>query len=210
MHQTIFFDLDGTLTDPTDGITRSIRYALGRLGFGSPGEADLTWCIGPPLLGSFVELVGEAMADDALTLYRERFSEIGWQENVPYPGIHEVLADLKAAGRDLYVATSKPWVFAERIVDHFELAPYFTTVFGSELDGTRGDKDSLLRHALAATAGGRPATMVGDRKYDIEGGQQNGMHTIGVTYGFGGREELNKAGADVIVDNLAALASELA
>ena len=141
----IYFDLDGTLTDPKPGITRSIQYALQKLDHPTiPTEDELTWCIGPPLRASFVRLLGgEDYADRAVSLYRERFSDIGLFENAVYDGISEVLTTLSQSGQRLFVATSKPHVFATRIVEHFGLRHHFEHVFGSELDGTRVDKSDL-------------------------------------------------------------------
>lgn len=194
---TIFFDLDGTLTDPKIGITGSIQYALAKLDIPVPTQDELTWCIGPPLRASFVALLGgEERADRGVELYRERFGTIGLFENTLYNGIVPVLAALHGSGRTLYVATSKPHVFADRIIDHFELRKYFTRVFGSELDGTRVDKSDLLRYALDET-GTDPARaiMIGDRKHDVIGAANNGMSAIGAIYGYGGRHELTEAGA---------------
>ena len=146
---TIYFDLDGTLTDPKPGITRSIQYALQRLDHPTiPTEDELTWCIGPPLRTSFVRLLGDHSADRAVALYRERFSDIGLYENRVYDGIGEVLTTLRASGHRLFVATSKAHVFADRIIDHFGLRHHFEHVFGAELDGTRADKSHLLEYAL--------------------------------------------------------------
>lgn len=194
---TIFFDLDGTLTDPKIGITGSIQYALAKLDIPVPTQDELTWCIGPPLRASFVALLGgEQDADRGVELYRERFGTIGLFENTLYDGIVPVLAALHGSGRTIYVATSKPHVFADRIIDHFELRKYFTRVFGSELDGTRVDKSDLLRYALDET-GTDPARaiMIGDRKHDVIGAANNGMSAIGAIYGYGGRHELTEAGA---------------
>ena len=194
---TIYFDLDGTLTDPKIGITRSIRYALTELGLEAPSEDELTWCIGPPLRASLKRLVGtDELADLALSLYRKRFSGIGLYENGVYPQIEAVLATLRQSGHRLFVATSKPAVYARRIVEHFNLARHFETVFGSELDGTRVHKDELLAYAIEI-AGTDPArsTMIGDRSHDIVGAKKNGMNAIGVTYGYGSPEELIDAGA---------------
>lgn len=195
----IFFDLDGTLTDPKPGITRSIQYALGKLDRVVPSEDDLTWCIGPPLRASFVTLLGgEELADSAVLLYRERFADIGLYENAVYPGIAAMLSALRAVPLRLFVATSKPVVFAERIIDHFGLRTYFERVFGSELDGTRADKGELLGFALAET-GVDPAraVMIGDRKHDVIGARRREMNrSIGVIYGYGSRAELLEAGAD--------------
>jgi phosphoglycolate phosphatase len=193
----IYFDLDGTLTDPKPGITRSIQYALGKLGCAVPPEDELTWCIGPPLRASLKKLVGtEDLADTALSLYRERFADIGLFENEVYPGIEHSLSVLAKSGRRLFVATSKPGVYAERIIDHFELRGYFERIFGSELDGRRADKTELLRHALE-TVGVAPsqAMMIGDRSHDMVGARNNGMIAVGVLYGYGSEQELVAAGA---------------
>jgi phosphoglycolate phosphatase len=193
----IYFDLDGTLTDPKPGITRSIQYALGKLDRAVPTEDELTWCIGPPLHASLKTLLGsEDMADAALLLYRERFGDIGLFENEIYPGIEDTLSVLAESGRRMFVATSKPGVYAERIIDHFKLRDYFERVFGSELDGRRSDKTDLLGYALR-TMGVDPsqAIMIGDRKYDMIGARNNGMTAVGVLYGYGTEEELLAGGA---------------
>jgi phosphoglycolate phosphatase len=195
---TIFFDLDGTLTDPKVGITRSIQYALQRLDHPTIPTADeLTWCIGPPLRTSFVQLLGgEHAADRAVALYRERFSDIGLYENGVYDGIDEVLTSLGASGHRLFVATSKAHVFADRIIDHFGLRRHFEGVFGAELDGTRVDKSDLLGYALKqASADPARTLMIGDRSHDMIGAKNNGINGIGVLYGYGSRDELLQAGA---------------
>jgi phosphoglycolate phosphatase len=193
----IFFDLDGTLTDPRPGITGSIQYALRKLDRPVPSQDELTWCIGPPLRASFAKLLGaETSADLAVSYYRERFSDIGLYENGVYDGIGDVLTELGQSGRRLFVATSKPHVFAERIIDHFGLRHHFERVFGSELDGTRGDKSHLLEYALHETAvDPSRATMIGDRSHDMVGARNNGMKAVGVLYGYGSRDELLQAGA---------------
>ncbi|WP_028346914.1 HAD family hydrolase [Bradyrhizobium murdochi] len=195
--EAIYFDLDGTLTDPKPGITRSIQYALQRLDHPTiPTEDELTWCIGPPLRSSFVKLLGDHSADRAVTLYRERFSDIGLYENGVYDGIDEVLTALRASGHRLFVATSKAHVFAERIIDHFGLRKHFERVFGAELDGTRADKSHLLEYALKEVAVDPSKTlMIGDRSHDMLGAKNNGMKGIGVLYGYGSRAELIEAGA---------------
>jgi phosphoglycolate phosphatase len=204
----IYFDLDGTLTDPFEGISKSIAYALQRLGEPEPDHVVLRSCIGPPLLASFETLVGEDRAHDALTFYRERFGDVGWQENVPYPGIREVLQTLRDAGRLMYVATSKPGIFAEKILAHFEMEQYFSGVFGSELDGRRTNKIELLEHALSVNAS-KDAVMIGDREHDVIGALRNNMHIIAVTYGYGTEEELRNAGAEQIASSPADLGALL-
>ncbi|MES1149858.1 MAG: HAD family hydrolase [Bradyrhizobium guangdongense] len=215
MH-TIYFDLDGTLTDPKPGITRSIQYALKKLDQPVPTEDELTWCIGPPLRASFVRLLGgDHSADHAVSFYRERFSDVGLYENGVYDGIGDVLTKLCTSGHRLFVATSKPHVFAERIIDHFGLRRYFVRVFGSELDGTRVDKGDLLAYALdEEKVDPRSAVMIGDRSHDVVGARKNGMTAIGVLYGYGSEVELRDAGAHHIcaahpelLDRCAALAA---
>ena len=197
----IFFDLDGTLTDPKVGITRCIQHALEALAVTPPDADDLTWCIGPPLLESFKSMLGDnASATAALQHYRERFSEVGMYENRLYDGIPEALRLLSGRGISLFVATSKPQVYAERIVEHFGLDTWFEGVFGPTLQGDRARKTELLRWALQQT-GCRAGTavMVGDRGHDMAGATDNGMRAAGVLYGYGSREELLAAGAQVLV-----------
>ena len=194
---TVYFDLDGTLTDPKPGITRSIQYALRKLDHPVPSEDELTWCIGPPLRASLKKLLGtDELAEAGLLLYRERFGDIGLFENEIYSGIEDTLSVLAKSGRRLFVATSKAVVYAERIVDHFKLRGYFERVFGSELDGTRADKTELLSYALQTT-GVDPARaiMIGDRSFDMIGARNNGMTAVGVLYGYGTKEELLAGGA---------------
>ncbi|WP_407148054.1 HAD family hydrolase [Bradyrhizobium sp. ORS 86] len=193
----IFFDLDGTLTDPKPGITGSIQYALRKLGRPVPSQDELTWCIGPPLRASFATLLGgEERADQAVALYRERFGDVGLFENAVYPDIAQVLARLRQGPRRMFVATSKPHVFATRIIAHFGLSGYFDHVFGSEFDGTRVNKVDLLAYALEQTgADPAQAVMIGDRSHDVIGAKRNGIRAVGVTYGYGTAEELIEAGA---------------
>jgi len=195
----IFFDLDGTLTDPKVGITKSIQHALKSLNQTVLTSDELTWCIGPPLLASLSELVGDDMAPRALDLYRERFADCGLYENEVYSGVHAMLEKFQLAGHPLYVASSKPQVFVEKILQHFSLRNYFSDVFGSCLDGTRSDKIELLGYALSS-AGAAPteSVMVGDRQYDAVGAFANDMQFIGVLYGYGSEEELRAAGATTL------------
>ncbi|WP_263143697.1 HAD family hydrolase [Pseudomonas sp. RIT-PI-AD] len=192
-YQTLLFDLDGTLTDPRLGITRSIQFALGRLGIDEPDLAKLEHFIGPPLLQAFMHTYGfdEAKAWEAVGYYRERFKVTGLYENSVYAGVNELLEALSAQGRTLYIATSKPWVFAREIARHFDFARHFKVIYGSELDGARADKRELIAHLLAEEALDPTQTlMIGDRKHDLIGARHNGLHAAGVGYGFGSREEL--------------------
>jgi len=201
----LFFDLDGTLTDPKLGITNCIIHAMRVLDVNPPSADELEWCIGPPLHDSFVQLVGESRAADAVTHYRERFADVGLFENKPYPGIAETLENY-AASRPLYVASSKPRVFVERILERFGLDHFFHTAFGSELDGTRVDKGELLSYALQASGEvGPQCIMVGDRKHDAIGAASQGMGMVGVLYGYGSKSELTDAG----VQHLASTPAEL-
>ncbi|PZP24468.1 HAD family hydrolase [Pseudomonas kuykendallii] len=194
MHQsTVLFDLDGTLTDPRVGITRSIQHALAQLGIDEPDLAKLEPFIGPPLLQAFMQYYGfdEARAWEAVGHYRERFKITGLYENRVFEGVPEMLDALNAQGRTLYIATSKPAVFARKIARHFSFDRHFKVIYGSELDGTRTDKVELIRHLLAEE-GLDPADclMVGDRKHDLIGAHRNGLQAVGIGYGFGSHAEL--------------------
>ena len=200
--KAILFDLDGTLTDPREGITRSIAYALERMGVAPPPLADLTFAIGPPLRASLATLLGEdrrETVEQALAHYRERFADVGLFENAPYDGIAETLAELSRRGATLYVATSKPRVYAERIVRHFALDAHFVAVHGCELDGTREDKRDLIAHLMPfhRIDPGR-ATMVGDRGVDMAAARHHGLRAVGALWGYGTREELLQGGAQAL------------
>lgn len=202
--KNILFDLDGTLTDPKEGITRSIQHALKKLDQPVPDADNLLWCIGPPLLQSFESLIDPNephLAHKALILYRERFNRVGKFENNVYPDIIELLEQLKLEGYTLFVATSKPAVFARQIVAHFNLSPFFDKVFGSRLSGELGEKNELIQHILDQKQLRTDQTvMVGDRKYDIIGAKACQVATIGVTYGYGSVDEIHTAGADTVAD----------
>lgn len=209
--RTLLFDLDGTLTDNYAGIAASIRHALACLGVPAPADAALRTCVGPPLRESFARLLGDAdgaLVERAIAHYRERFAEIGWQENVVYPGIAAALAALAAGGARMYVCTGKPEVFARRIVDHFGFTPHFRGVYGADFAGKYDDKAALMGH-LVAVEGLAPAAcmMIGDRHHDVRAARANGVGAVGVLWGYGSREEL--ADADALVsapDELTALA----
>jgi phosphoglycolate phosphatase len=195
----LLFDLDGTLTDPKAGILLSLQHALRELGEDVPPIDELHWCIGPPLKDAFTTMFGpdrqECIAA-GVRHFRERFGDVGLFENEVYPGIPEALASLVQQGHQLHIATSKPEVFARRILDHFNLADPFTSINGSELDGTRSDKGDLIAHILREQAiTPDQAIMIGDRKHDILGALRNQVTGIGVLWGYGSREELEEAGA---------------
>ena len=196
----IFIDLDGTLIDPKEGITRSIQHALRELGADVPSMNDLTWCIGPPLWESLPTLLGpHGDVQAAIDLYRERFTDVGLYEADVYDGIGEMLMDLRETGLPLYVATSKPHSYAQTIIEHFGISHYVDGLFGSELDGTRADKTSLLAHALAETgADPRASVMIGDRRHDVLGAQNNDIPSLGVLWGYGEPDELRLAEADAL------------
>ncbi len=198
MPSHIYFDLDGTLTDPYEGITRCILYALDELGFPHPDDDYLYSCIGPPLWDTFPEMVGEELTKKAVDLYRERFVDIGWKENKPYEGIHEALESVASAGHALFVATAKPHMHAARIVEHFGMGDYIHNVYGSELDGTRATKTDLLRFAVEKNPGKTKRTMIGDRRHDLAGAIANEIEPVGVSWGYGSVEELGTAGATAI------------
>ena len=202
----LFLDLDGTLTDSRPGILASMRHALAAIGVESPGDEALSRFIGPPTHDAFRELLGSNDVDlNARTIehYRQRYSTLGLFESSVYPGVVQGLSALRAAEIPLFVVTSKPQVFAHTILDHFELREYFEHVYGSELNGERSKKGELIAHVLK-TEGLEPARswMIGDRLHDINGAKQNGLRSAGVLWGYGSREELTAAGADVLFETM--------
>jgi phosphoglycolate phosphatase len=201
----ILFDLDGTLTDAQEGIGRCIRHAVQSVGGVVPPDVDLTKYIGPPLRGSLSELLGDPgqeCVDEALRRYRERFEEKGMYENRVYPGIVELLQSVGAMHWRAYVVTSKPRLYAERIVRHFRMDSFFAQIYGSHMDGKLARKEDLIRHVLREESIPQVrAIVVGDRDEDIHGARANGVDSIGVTYGYGGRQELASAGATRICDD---------
>lgn len=195
----ILFDLDGTLTDPMVGITRAVQYALKSYGIHEPDLKALCPFIGPPLKESFMKFYDfpEDKAQEAIGRYREYFADIGIFENQVYDGIEEMLKKLKAKGRTLLVATSKPEEFAVRILEHFHLDGYFDYVCGASMDEKRVKKGEVIAYALE-TAGMKDVSksvMVGDREHDVIGAGENNMDCVGVLFGYGSRKELETAGA---------------
>lgn len=202
MYNIILFDLDGTLTDPKPGITKSVQYALAKLGIDEPNLDNLVPFIGPPLLKSFKEFyhLDDEQATLALQYYRERFATVGLYENAVFPGIKDMLAQLKKQGKTLFVATSKPTVFSIKIIEHFGLQDYFQAVIGSNLDGTRVEKGEVIEFALSelGEADLTKVIMVGDRKHDVIGAKNNGIDVVAVAYGYGSLAELNGANPNYI------------
>jgi phosphoglycolate phosphatase len=194
--RAVLFDLDGTLTDPGEGITRSVEYALGAYGIEVEDRRELYPFIGPPLSDSFSRFYGfsEEEALRAVEKYREYYRDRGIFENRVYEGIPALLDALQKRGLSLLLATSKPEEFAKRILDRFDLSPYFTAVFGATMDGSRVEKEDVLRYALEKSAlSPEECLMVGDRCFDVEGARRVGMPAIAVTWGYGSREELAAA-----------------
>jgi phosphoglycolate phosphatase len=197
---TIFFDLDGTLIDPKEGITSCVQHALSELGAEVPHAEELTWMIGPPLGHSFMHLLqDEELALQALEIYREKYADEGMYEADIFDGVGEMFDQLHLVDARLYIATSKPTVFAQEIIEHFGLHAHVEQLFGSELDGTNSDKTQLLQHALNET-GVDPtqSIMVGDREFDIFGAKNNDIPSIGAMWGFGDAEELRRAEPDML------------
>lgn len=208
----LLFDLDGTLTDNYLGIARSIAYALERLDAEIPGDATLRRCVGPPLRESFRWLLGTddaGLVERAIGLYRERFADVGWRENIVYDGMPDAFAALAAGAAQMFVCTSKPEIYARRIVTLFGFSEHLDGVYGVDLAGRLDDKVKLLAH-LVATENLDPARaiMIGDRSHDIRAARMNGTRSAGVLWGYGSRKEL--AAADAIATVPAELPQVLA
>ena len=210
----VLFDLDGTLTDPKMGITKSVAFALNHFGITVENLDDLCCFIGPPLKESFQTFyhMDDAQADEAVARYREYFTRQGIYENAIFDGVDDMLASLVEQGKQVILATSKPAVYAQAILEHFNIAPYFRFVSGSELDGSRVKKAEVIAYALAqcGIVDLTQVVMVGDREHDIIGAKAIGVASIGVTYGYGSYEELQAVGAECIVATVAELGKILA
>lgn len=202
MYKYILFDLDGTLTNPEEGITKCVQYALSKFGIDAP-LSSLRCYIGPPLHWSFNEFHGidPDKAKTAVAYYRERYTDIGIFENELIHGFEDTLRILKENGHILAVSTSKPTVFAKRILEKYKVIQYFDEVVGSEMDGSRTEKNEVIEYTLKCLGitGNDSVIMVGDRKFDVEGAAEFGIPTIGVTFGFAEEGELEEAGAKYIV-----------
>ena len=204
----VFLDLDGTLTDSAPGILNSISYALEKMHL-PPFEANASWMIGPPVWSTFEKLgVEKAKLDQAVALYRERYADVGWSENSLYDGVLEQLSILKDQGYKLCIATSKPHSYAKKITAYFGISDFMAHEFGSELDGTRSDKTSLLAHGLGLVgAFAENSLMIGDRNYDVIGAKNNNIKVVGASYGYGGNTELIEAGADALISDVSELSA---
>lgn len=205
MYSTVLFDLDGTVIDSGEGVTRCVQHALNYFGFREQLRESLNRFIGPPLHLSFEEFYGMSPeeAQKAVAVYRERYSTVGVFENTLYDGVEELIKVLHSRGIAVVLATSKPLVFAEKILDYFNLKRYFSHIIGSNLDGTLTDKAEVVAFALekSGVTDKASALMVGDRKFDIIGAKTNGIASAGALYGYGSREELEESGADFIIEN---------
>ncbi len=203
MKKSILFDLDGTLTDSGEGIMNCAAYALEQLGIPLPPREAMRVFVGPPLHETFVKFgVPRHLAEEAVRLYRVRYLPKGMlDENQPYPGIPELLAALQAQGHKLYVATSKPEPMAVKILEHFDLAKYFTRICGASMDASRTAKDLVIAYLLAETGEAGNMVMVGDTEFDILGAKAHGIPGIGVSWGYGLVENMEKAGAAAIAQD---------
>ncbi|WP_429948881.1 HAD family hydrolase [Enterococcus sp. AZ101] len=203
-YKTILFDLDGTITDSGEGIMHSVVYALKKMKVKIPDQKELYSFIGPPLTDSFKRLYhfDDLKASLAVEYYRDYYQKQGIYENHVYAGISELLINLKAAGCTLYIATSKPEIYAKQILTHFDLSSYFDGIYGASLYGGRSRKGDVIQYALkkSAITNFEETLMVGDRSHDIIGAKENRLTSIGVLYGFGDQAELELAGADYIVE----------
>lgn len=201
MQNAIFFDLDGTLTDSGPGIMNCAQLALDHFGIPVASREDLRVFVGPPLRQTFARFgVPPEKIDEAIQVFRGRYVPIGKFENTPYPGIQELLRDLKAAGYALYVATSKPQVTAIEVLEHFHLAQYFQVICGASLDEGRETKEDVITYLLSQIGSPDQVVMVGDTDYDVIGARAHGIDTIGVTWGYGEREAMVAAGAAALAE----------
>ena len=206
MYKYLLFDLDGTLTDPGEGITNSVAHALKKWGIEVEDKKELYCFIGPPLSASFRKYFAFSEEDalKCVEYYREYFAVKGLFENRVYDGIYELLNNLKADGKILILATSKPEFYAKQILDHFDLTKYFDFIAGASMDESRNKKGDVIRYALslANITDKSEAVMIGDREHDILGAQENRLDSIGVLYGYGDRAEHERAGAKYIAEKV--------
>ncbi|OOR09642.1 phosphoglycolate phosphatase [Bacillus cereus] len=206
MYTTFLFDLDGTLTDPKEGIINAVLYVLEKMGIEEVNISELDSFIGPPIQQSFADRynMNEIEVERAVFYFREYLKQSGLLENKVYDGIGALLQELKDAGNRLFVATSKPTVFAKQVIEHFQLTSFFEEIVGSNLDGTRIKKEEIIAHILQTNEElqKEEMVMIGDRKHDVIGANSNGIASIGVLYGYGNENELSDAGAIHIVKDV--------
>ena len=207
----IFFDLDGTLTDSGEGIIKCAIFALEHFGLPVPSWEELRVFVGPPLRDTFVKFgVPKDRIEEAVSVYRSRYLPIGKFENQPYDGIEDLLKKLKAAGKRLFVATSKPENTSVEILEKFQLAHYFEQICGATLDGSRDEKSAVIAHLLKTTQGIDQVVMVGDTAFDVIGSAAHGIPCIGVSWGYGQVSDMQAAGAVAIAESMEHLYSLLA
>ena len=203
MKKTILFDLDGTLTDSGEGTINCVIYALERFGRPIPARESLRYFVGPPLHESFIKQgVPADRAEEAVAVYRERYVPTGMFENTPYPGVREMLEKLKEEGHTLYVASSKPEWMCVQILEHFELAKYFTQICGATMDTSRTNKEAVIEYLIQENGKNHNMVMVGDTKFDVLGAKVHGIPCIGVSWGYGAVAEMLDAGAASIAETM--------
>lgn len=205
VYSTVLFDLDGTISDSGQGITNSVKYSLKKFGIEENDIEKLNRFVGPPLYASYEKYYGfsHEQAVEAVKYYREYYNAGGIFELRLYDGIIDLLEFLKASGKKIILATSKPEIYAEKIAEHFGFSEYFDNISGALLDGSRIEKDDIIRYALLRVGENDTSKciMIGDRSYDVLGAKAFNMDSVGVTYGYGSRAELEEAGATYIVDS---------
>ncbi len=211
MYDLLMFDLDGTLTDPEEGITKSVQYALSAFGIDERDQGKLRRFIGPPLVDGFMEFYKMDRKDAlrAVEIYRERFSTVGLYENHLFCGADKMLEKLKENNKTIALATSKPHIFAEKILKHFDIMKYFDIIVGAELDGTRNEKSEVIKEVLRQAKNCISPVMIGDRKHDCIGALKNNIPCIGVSFGFAEDGELEENGAVMIADSFDGLCEML-
>ena len=205
--KAIFFDLDGTLTDSGEGIMNCAALALEHFGLPVPDREQMRVFVGPPLDQTFIKFgVPADKTDEAIKVFRSRYTTVGKFENFPYPGVADMLQSLKEQGHRLFVATSKPEVMANEVLCHFDLDGYFEQIAGATLDGSRSHKADVITYLLGLTGDVGQTLMVGDTAFDVIGAAAHGIPTIGVSWGYGTAEDMEKAGAIAIAQSMDELA----
>lgn len=204
MYDLILFDLDGTLVNSEDGVTKSVQYALSECGIVENNQDNLRRFLGPPLIDSFMGYYGMTREEGLIALekYRERYTKTGVYENELIPDVKKVLKTLQDKGIRLALATSKPHVYAREVLKSFDLTQYFDIIVGAEFDGTRNDKADVIKEVLKQAGEYKKPVMIGDRKHDVEGAKKNGLSCIGVSFGFAPEGELEECGAIAVADDM--------